>query len=229
MLLHRTLPWLLCLILLAPGAANAQETEAWTSLEVLVPLHDTASAGPHALRIANDFRYGAGYPGIGQALLRVGPIWDPLPMLQVAAHLSSNVEQRAPGSFVQEMRGEIEPSLKWRVGDLQVHDRFRVERRWFPTEARWRLRNRVQLTYQPKEWTWTPFVSEEGFLEDGSFNQSRLRLGAWYRFSPHSRIAPGYMLVSKESGGIWEHTQVLTLSYQFSPQMEPLFAGSPRR
>lgn len=220
---HRLLAALVAIALLPPSLpARAQGAEAWFSTEVRVPFDDTASVWPHWIRIANDFRYGAHYPWIGQALLRVGPIWEPHPMWSVATHLTSNIEQPSPGGFVQELRAELEPSVKGRWGALQWTDRLRIERRFFLTETRWRVRNRLHLAYQPPGWEWVPYLFEEAFVEDGLYNQNRVSLGASQLYSAHSRISLGYLLRSKRDAAGWDHAHALTFSFLFSPQMQPL-------
>lgn len=213
-------------LLASPAWASV---EAWSSYEVRVPFDDTASIWPHWVRIANDFRYGTDYPGIGQALLRVGPIWEPHAALSLATHFTSSIEQSSPGKFVQEFRAELEPSVRWRWGDMQVNDRIRIERRAFPTETRWRLRNRLQFSYQPAAWRWVPFVSEEAFWENGDFNQNRASVGVSRPSGAHGRIALGYLLRSKERGGNWDQTHALTFNFTFSPQIDPLFDDGPSR
>jgi hypothetical protein len=211
-------------------AAHAEGVEAWTSYEVRVPIDDTASIWPHWLRIANDFRYGTGYPGIGQALLRVGPIWEPHGAFTLATHLTSSVEQRKPGIFAQEIRAELEPSVRWRWGDVHVNDRVRIERRAFPDEVRWRLRNRLQFSYQPAGWNWVPFASEEAFWEGGVYNQNRFSVGVSKPSGPHGRISLGYLLRTKGSAGAaWDQTHALTFSFLFSPVIDPLFDDGPSR
>jgi hypothetical protein len=217
----------MALSMLIPQPVDA--LEAWTSYEVRVPFDDTASLWPHWVRIANDFRYGPDYPGIGQALLRVGPIWEPHPALSLATHFTSSVEQGDPGRFSQEFRAELEPTLRWRWGNVQGNDRVRIERRMFPESARWRVRNRLQFSYQPAAWSWVPFVSEEAFWEDGVYNQNRFSVGASLPSGPHARLTLGYMLRTKGSGPSWDQTHALTFGFTFSPVIDPLFDDGPSR
>lgn len=203
----------------------AEALEAWTSFEVRVPLNETTSFWPHTLKIANDFRYGANYPGIGQASMRVGPSWELNEALAVAAHVTSYVAQSRPEYFRQEYRAELEPTLRWRWGEVQGANRLRLEQRIFPTETRWRWRNRLQFTYQPKGWKAAPFLSEEAYWENGVYNQNRVNLGASWARGAHSKVSLSYVWRSKVDGSAWNQTHALRFGYTFSPKIEPLFGG----
>ena len=203
--------------------------EAWTSYEVRMPLDDPASPGPHWMKLANDLRYGANYPGIGQVLVRLGPVWEVSPFLTVATHVSTNAERKSPEQFAQEIRLELEPTLRWSWGDVRVNDRVRLERRFLFDESRWRLRNRLQFSYQAPSWAWVPFVSEEAFWEDGAYDQNRFSLGASLPSGQNARIALGYLLRSKEEGGQWSQMHALTFGFTFSPVIAPLFDDGPSR
>lgn len=209
--------------------ARADEGEAWISSEVRVPFDDTASFWPHWVRIANDYRYGSGFPGITQALLRVGPIWEFHEAFTLASHVTSSIDQRKPGVFAQEIRLELEPSVRFRLGDVQFSDRVRIERRLFAGADRWRLRNRLQASYQPSGWDWVPFASEEVFFEDGVYNQNRFSIGVSKPSGPHGRVTLGYTLRMRPANESWERTHALTFGFLFSPQIAPLFDDGPSR
>lgn len=209
-------------LLLPSRAASAQQL--WTLYEVRVPLTEGRSIVPNYFRILNDYRYGPGYPWIGQALLRIGPMWDVHPNLALATNFTSNVEQTDPGVFEQEFRGELEPHLRLRLGDLSFNNRHRLEMRRFPTDTRWRYRTQLRLTLQRPEAVWAPYVSDELFadLTTGAWNQNRFTVGLSYLYSPNARTDVGYLLRSKLSGGAWESDHVLTVSLVFNPKVAPI-------
>lgn len=211
--------------LIAMSALPAHAQEAWTLYEVRVPLTEGRSLLPNTFRILNDYRYGPAYPWIGQALLRVGPMWDVHPNLALATNFTSNVEQTSPGVFEQEFRGEVEPHLRWRLGDISLNNRHRVEMRRFQTETRWRYRTQVRLTLQRPEAVWAPYASEEIFMDmkGGSYNQNRLSVGLSYLFSPNARSDFGYLLRSKSAAaGNWDTDHVLSVSLVFNPKVAPI-------
>jgi len=208
-------------------ASPAHALEAWTSYEVRMPFDDAASPGPHWVKLANDLRYGPNYPGIGQVLVRVGPVWEVNPSLTVATHFTTNAERAWQKPFSPEVRLELEPTFRWRWGDFRVSDRLRLERRIFQTESRWRVRNRVQFNYQPDDWTWAPFIWEEAFIEDGQFNQNRVSLGVSLPAGPNASLRVGYLLRSREDAGTWDQTHALSLGFTFSPAVDPLIDDGP--
>lgn len=205
----------------------AHALEAWASFEVRMPFDDPASPGPHWVKLANDLRYGPNYPGIGQVLVRVGPVWEVHPALTLATHVTTNAERQWQQEFTPEIRLELEPTARWRWGDVRASDRVRLERRIFVDEARWRLRNRVQLNFQPDDWTWAPFLWEETFLEDGRFNQNRVSVGVSLPAGKQASYRLGYLLRSRENGGDWVHTHALSLGFTFSPAVDPLIDDGP--
>lgn len=211
--------------LLALTAAPTHAQEAWTLYEVRVPLAEGRSIVPNTFRILNDYRYGPRYPWIGQALLRVGPMWEVHPNLALAANFTSNVEQKSPGQFEQEFRGELEPHLRWRLGDLSFNNRHRLEMRRFLTDTRWRYRAQLRLTFQRPDEVWAPYVSEEVFMDlsSGISNQNRLSAGLSYLFSPNARSDMGYVLRSRSlATGGWDSDHVLTVSLVFNPRVAPI-------
>lgn len=211
--------------LLALSAAPTHAQEAWVLYEVRVPLVEGRSLVPNTFRILNDYRYGPRYPWIGQSLLRVGPMWDVHPNVALATHLTSIVEQKRPGQFEQEFRGELEPQLRWRLGDLSFNNRHRLELRRFPATTTWRYRTQLRLTFQRPGEVWAPFLSEEVFwdLTSGATNQNRLAAGLSYLFSPNARTDMGYVLRSRLVGsGEWQADHALTVSLVFNPQVAPI-------
>jgi hypothetical protein len=209
------------------GVLPAQAMEAWTSYEVRVPLDDPASPGPHWLKLTNDLRYGANYPGIGQVLVRVGPVWEVAPFLTVATHVTTNAERQTPERFAQEIRLELEPTLRWSWGDVRMNDRLRLERRILFDESRWRLRNRLQVNYQPEGWAWVPYLWNEWFLEGGAYNQNRTSMGVTLPSGKNATLRAGYLLRMKEDGGSWESTHALSVGFTFSPAVAPLIDDGP--
>ncbi len=214
--------FILVMFLVLPRPALAQEV--WTLYEVRVPLTEERSLIPNYFRILNDYRYGPGYPWIGQALLRIGPMWDLHPNLALATNFTSNVEQSSPGVFEQEFRGELEPHLRWRLGDLSFNNRHRLEMRRFPAETRWRYRTQLRLTIQRPEAVWAPFVSDEIFADPstGTWNQHRLTAGLSYLYSANARTDIGYLLRSKLAGSAWESDHVVSVSLVFNPKVAPI-------
>lgn len=217
---------LLAFGLMLPVLAHPEPVHAielWTLSEVRVPLTEHVPLLPRNLRLYNDYRYGDRYPGIGQALLRVGPLWELHPALQVASHLTTTIDQRSPGQYSQEVRAELEPTLRGRWGATAWTGRTRFEHRWLSTGARWRVRTQLRVAYHPPEQEWVPFVSEEGFWERGEFNQNRASLGVSHLFGRRARLDFGMLLRSRlDAGGGWVLDPVATVGWFFNPDIDPL-------
>jgi len=223
---RRYLTGLLALpILVFPSPVHA--AEVWTSYEIRVPLDDPASPGPHWLKLTNDLRYGANYPGVGQVLVRLGPVWEASSFLTVATHLTTNAERTSLAPFNPEFRLELEPTFRFRFGDVRLNDRVRLERRMFEDEARWRLRNRLQFNYHPDGWVWVPYLWNEVFIEDGAYNQNRLSLGVSGSHGESASMRIGYLLRSREDAGSWDQTHALSIGFTFSPVVDPLIDDGP--
>ena len=208
-------------------SAPAHAFEAWTSYEVRVPLDDPASPGPHWMKLVNDLRYGANYPGIGQVLVRLGPVWEVNSFLTLATHFTTNAERASLAPFKPEFRLELEPTVRFRLGDVRINNRVRLERRMFVDEARWRVRDRIQFNYNPDSWAWAPFIWNEFFVEDGAYNQNRLSLGISGSHGENASMRIGYLLRSREDGGSWDQTHALSVGFTFSPVVDPLIDDGP--
>ena len=212
-------------ILLA-SAAPASASEVWTMFDTRVALSEGQMGLPEQLRIFNQYRFGMRYAGQGQALLRVGPVWNPTPWLTVATHLTNALDQDRPGVYEHEVRAEFEPTLKLSLGDWELSDRSRLEHSWFPTSTRWRYRNQARVAYTPEAWHWQPFASEEAFHVFGQgWSENRIQLGVSHDYFPQGRTDIGYMFRSENEATGWQHAHLATLTLFFGPRNAPLVRG----
>ena len=184
---------------------------------------------PNSLRLATDFRYAGEAGGLYQSFLRVGPIWDLHPHLQLAAHATAIGLRRGAGAYGQEHRLELEPTLRGRWGHVAVNDRNRLEYRWGSAGPRWRYRNQFGLNFGPADARWIPFVWDEVLFDlsgtpTPGFSQNRAAIGIGRKLSDSTRLNLGYVLRSRQtvpSG--WEHDHIAQVNVVFTPAVAPLW------
>jgi Protein of unknown function (DUF2490) len=206
--------------------APAQAVEVWTMMESRVALSENHRVLPEQLRIFSQYRYGTSYGYFGQALLRVGPIWNPAPWLTVATHLTTALAHDGPGIYEQELRAELEPTLRHEWGDLELSDRSRLEHSWFPDGQRWRYRNQVRVAFTPDTWPWRPYVSEEAFWVIGrGWSENRVQLGVSHYYFPQGRTDVGYLFRGENEATGWQFTHLATLTLFFGARNQPFVRG----
>ena len=212
-----------------PAAANTPSFEFWGSTEfqlMLSPETDPNLAWhdiiPDRFRVYSELQF-AHDIGLQQSMLRIGPIWNLLPWLTVAAHVSSAGMPTSEGRFNQEVRLEFEPSLKGSITpDLRWANRHRLEYRMRPDRQFWRYRTRANMSYHFPDSPWTPFIANEfHFVTDPAYNgnfgfsQNRAMLGISYQINPSTQVSLSYLnrLVHTGTGWIDENGLFFSLFY----------------
>lgn len=152
--------------------------------------------------------------------MRAGPIFDVAPWLVIAVHGVVQADQTGMRGFDTEVRAELEPNLRFRVGDFAFNDRNCVEYRYRlradeTTRASVLYRNQLRVSYAPAGQWWIPFLWDELLIDsiDG-VHQNRLSVGIGFMIAPKTRLDVGYMLRSRATDGPWEHDHV-ALVYLF--------------
>lgn len=220
-------PWgasaLALAVVLAPWPANADNAELWTQLETRLTLADSPAWAPQAYRFVTVNFWGPRYPGLGQFLLRMGPIWDVHPNLQLAMNLVPGIEQNEPGEFLQQVRLEAEPSLRWTWGGMAFNDRNRLEFRWTPSGDRVRYRNQLRAAFVGLNWPWTPYLSDEVFYDatKGVINQNRALVGLSRSLTDDLRLDASYVLRHRWADVQWERDHLLSLSLTVNLKLKP--------
>lgn len=167
--------------------------------------------------------------GLQQTLWRMGPIWNLLPFLTVAMHVtSSSFPSSSSSAFNQEVRLELEPTFKGEfLPELRWSNRHRIELRLRPNEQFWRYRTRFALNYHIPDSPLTPFVSNEfHFVSNGAgFSQNRAQLGLSYQLTDSTQISLSYLsrLVHASSNSPWVAENGLWLSVFYSSREDGLF------
>lgn len=211
----------------------AADTEYWGWFETRIPLVQAlpGTGQPVALRLLSDYRWGGRYPGLGWSFLRVGPLWTLKPGLMVGTHFTSIAVQNAPGVFIQEYRGEIEPNFFGRLGDFTWNDRNRLEYRWRAADQHFRYRNQLRVNWAPPGQRWQPFIWDEPMIELNAqgLAQNRIELGVGYQFTEALRFDVGGMVRSRTTafGAPWDHDLVLNTYLYFAPAAVGGAGGTP--
>ncbi len=213
--------WSLCLavLCLAPGRARADgDAVAWLWVETRTPL--ARAEDGHAwlqLRTFADARLATSTNGVDNLFLRVGPIFDVAPWWFVAVHGTVQADQTAGRGFDTEVRAELEPNLRFRLGDFAFNDRNRAEYRYRlrsdnTTRESIRYRNQLRIAYAPAAQWWVPFLWDELLIDsiDG-VHQNRLTGGMGFVIAPKTRLDLGYMLRTRDTKDGWGHDHVLLL------------------
>jgi hypothetical protein len=210
----------LVLGLLVPAGARGEVLAVWTSLDARMRVGPEGSPRPTWLRGSTDTRFDTRAPGLDTLQLRVGPMWEAHDALLLGLYLLASARQDEPRAFLQEYRVELEPTLRFQLGQFDLEDRNRLEFRWRPTGILWRYRNQLQLYRESEDSPWRPVVSAEALvdLSGEGFNESRFILGLGRQLRGDSRLEVAYMLlVERRPGADWRRVHGLVFTLLFNP------------
>ena len=206
------------LLLVSPGAP-AQEV--WGGAKTRVEITDGDYALPQHLQWAGEVRFDGEGIGLSFVLLRMRPSWRLGDHVRLAAGGATAVQRRGAAGFQPEVRLELEPQLVWSLGIVELENRHRLERRWFLTEQRWRYRTRIGVSLEPEGSAWSPFVSQEFFvnLDTPEFGESRTNAGVSWQDLGDSGLSLGlsYMLQLKRGDEAWDAIHIAVFEVSFGP------------
>lgn len=197
--------------------------ELWTQLETKVTVSEAPSLWPQGFRIIGVNVFGPRFPGIGQSLVRLSPLWELHPQVTLAFNFVSGVEQDKPGEFMQQLRAELEPTVRFDLWGVEFADRTRLERRWAIGGDRWRIRNQLKAAFPTLGWAWTPYVSNEIFYDfsDSAFNQNRAVAGFSKDLLKEVGLDAAYMLRSRLTDTGWQRDHLLYLGLSMDLKATP--------
>jgi hypothetical protein len=209
---------LFILLALQEPARADNGPELWTQLETRLTVSEEPSLWPQAYRVIAVNFFGERFPGLGQSLFRAGPIWNPHSNVSLAFNVVTGVEQDRPGNYAQQLRAELEPTVRWSLWGVAFNDRNRLEHRWSASGQRWRYRNQLRASLPALGWDWTPYVSNEVFydLTASAFNQDRLIVGLSRDLSKEVRMDASYVVRFRLTEPDWERDHALSLSLTFN-------------
>lgn len=217
-------PLLAAMLLPAAPARADNGPELWYQFENRVSWPDTGNRWtPKSFKIVTVNFWGARFPGLGQALVRLGPTWELTPYLSLGFNVVPGMEQNN-GVFNQQFRLEAEPALHWEGGGLAFNNRSRLERRWAQQGNLWRVRNQMRVSLIGLNWDWTPYLSNELFydLTHQAFNQDRALVGFSHPLAEGIRLDVSYLLRFRLTDTGWDRDHALSLTYSVNHKL-----GSP--
>lgn len=114
-----------------------------------------------------------------------------------------------------------------KFGPFHASHRLRLEQRFLEheSEASWRLRNQIRVTYPLPRWpSWSLVLADEVFVDlntvddgpESGFDQNRLFVGVSHQFTPHVRVEVDYLNQAVHSSpnkeDILRHSAVLQVA-----------------
>lgn len=140
--------------------------------------------------------------------------------LDIATQYRFNTTQKTNGDWIKEHRVELEPTVKWKMGDFQFSDRNRIAYRIVDGKEKWRYRNRIKLgkTVSMKNIEITPFASNEFFydFDQNKYNQNRAAAGFSKKITKNAGLEIYYMYQSIKSGENWHGVNIIGTTISFS-------------
>ena len=129
------------------------------------------------------------------------------------------VSSKSSQEWSESHRVDIDGTVNVNLSGLKISDRSRFERN--TTANSWLYRNRLKLskTVELFEKDYTPFISNEFFLElepsDG-FEENRASVGFSTKFIWGTKLTLYYMSRAKKSDGRWNSANILGTTIGFS-------------
>lgn len=213
-LLRITLPFLAVLLCLSSKVYADDDTERWLTGTLSVKLNEKVKLQLiEQLRLKHDmgnFYTYVQYAGVGYKLNDHfdTALWYKL--------VSSKADQK----WSETHRFDIDGTLSFNLGDFKVSDRSRFERN--TNAGSWLYRNRLKVQKKIRLFNrdFTPFVSNEFFLdlepEDG-YHENRGSVGFSTKFFWDTKLSAYYMSRNKKKDGSWSNANILgtTLGLSF--------------
>jgi hypothetical protein len=212
----------IAVVSVAPREARA-DVESWTWIEHRTRLlTENPRSNRLLLRVFYDLRFTGRHHGLGLAFTRLGPMFEALPWLVVAANYaaftSSDASTRAP---FWEQRVELEATATLRAGPLTLSHRHRGESRWRAVWQRWRYRLQFRASITPPRWRVGAFIWEEALFDlnlingggaQPGFLENRSGVGLSFSVAPELRIEIGYALRARQPSPAWELDHIVHTS-----------------
>jgi hypothetical protein len=177
------------------------DIESWSFIETKPKMNENIN-----LRIFSGYIANTRSKGIGNVLLRLGPIFKINNSSNIAIHFLGMAIRNKDGNFIQEIRGELENVNTFNLFDFNILNRNRLEYRTYPdlNQINLLLRNMVRFNYSIDNKN-IPFISEESFFDifRGKLNQNRLIFGNNFELNQNLKIDIGCMLRHRLENNQW--------------------------
>jgi len=200
---------LLCLIRSSPAETD---TEYWSKYAISVPM-----TGQIDLLAKPEFRFEDTMSRFYYWKVYVGPNIHASTALDIAAYYTPKAKRKGD-QWQHENLGDLDGTLKWRIFNLELGDRNRLEYSFDEKELTYRNRLKVGRPAIISGNTVTFFVADEIFyhLDSGTLNENRGLAGISAKIAGVVHGELSVMHRTKEQNG-WRDTIVVTttLGYNF--------------
>lgn len=195
------------------SVASADDSGVYTKFDFKVG----TSVPNLKVRVTPEFVFTNSADGLRQVVTRVGPSLKLADWVTVGANGFV-----AETSGRQDVRAEVQPDLKFKLGDFHFNDRNRLSYRALDSAAGDRVQyaNELRVNIEDDKCPVVPFLSEEVFVGSGygGVTQNRATGGVGYKFTEQSKVDVGYMLRShNDNTPTWnqDHFLFLALASKF--------------
>lgn len=195
------------------------DTESWNFVENKIKLTEKNEISPQInLRLLTRSFINTRSEGLGDLLFRFGPTIDILPWFNISMHGVLDAYKSSNKEFIQELRGEIDPTFFTSFGDFSFSDRNRFEFRTKNISNSLGYRNLLRINYNPQNSNITPFIYDEIFFDllNSNISQNRAMIGLGIKINKNTKLDLGYMLRNRyvQNTSKWENDNVLVVNLQ---------------
>jgi len=123
--------------------------------------------------------------------------------------------KKAEQGWSDEDFGNLDATVKWKIGDFSFSDRNRFERNFSKGESLYRNKIKVKKPTQIRTWKIVPFIASEIFYDFNEFSENRTHLGISTVLIDGVEVELSYILRSKKQSE-WSRANVLVTSLKYS-------------
>lgn len=202
----------LCLAVLLPQNAHADDFQLWTRIELQTPLDSPKTQKPKwILKTQSFLRLGVDASGMSLLAVAAGPEWRPVHYFNLGLNGYAGVES-AGGSFLPDYRLRLDPTFSFSQNWFRISNRLRLEARWSNSPRPFRYRDLLTLGFRVAR-NVELVLSAEFFISHGEgFSQYRAFSGARIKTPGHGEVEVGYLNVGKQSSS-WDAAHVLNVGW----------------
>lgn len=195
------------------------DTESWNFVENKIKLTEKSEISPQInLRLLTRSFINTRSEGLGDLLFRIGPTIDIFPWFNISMHGVLDAYKSSNKEFIQELRGEIDPTFFNSFGDFYFSDRNRFEFRTKDISNSFGYRNLLRVNYNPQNSNITPFIYDEIFFDllNRNINQNRAMIGLGIKINKNTKLDLGYMFRNRyvQTTSKWENDNVFVVNLQ---------------
>jgi len=123
--------------------------------------------------------------------------------------------KKAEGGWTDEDFGNLDATVKWKIGDFSFSDRNRFERNFSKGDCIYRNKIKMKKPTQIRTWKIVPFIASEIFYDFNEFNENRTQLGISTKLTNGVEAELSYVLRSKKQS-VWSCMNVFVTNLKYS-------------